>query len=309
MIGFIELLICSVVCFFATDWPLLIVFRVLMGIGFSFGTTASVAAVADVAPASRLGEALGFQGLAFALSLALAPSIAIILAGFGRMTLFGVVTVLFALGAVITFFVKTKRQPVVTDVAADAESGKPPKQRLVAIEVKALRTTIVVAISYCAISLYMAYMPIFAEGTGLTMTTAYFCIAAGVMIVLRAAFGKAFDRYAARTMMVPALIAGALGLLLPLLAPSEITLCLAGACYGVFVGIEQPVLAADAIRRSPIEHKGAASGTFYIGGDVGVIVGSAIWGFTIDVGGFALMFIVALLFVAASAVATYTLLR
>lgn len=56
-----------------------IAFRLLQGAGFSALTTASATAAADVLPASRLGEGIGYYGLGQALAMSIGPALALFL--------------------------------------------------------------------------------------------------------------------------------------------------------------------------------------------------------------------------------------
>ncbi len=64
---------------FVTDSSFLLVWRLIQGIGFAATTTASATAVADILPAARLGEGIGYHGLGQALAMAVGPALAIFL--------------------------------------------------------------------------------------------------------------------------------------------------------------------------------------------------------------------------------------
>lgn len=57
----------------------LTVARILQGIGFSAATTASATAASDVLPLSRMGEGIGYYGLAQALAMSVGPALALFL--------------------------------------------------------------------------------------------------------------------------------------------------------------------------------------------------------------------------------------
>ena len=53
---------------------------------------------------------------------------------------------------------------------------------------------------------------------------------------------------------------------------------LAGACYGLGFGAAHPVLQAMAVRDVIPQRRGAANATFFVGFDLGIGLGSIIWG-------------------------------
>lgn len=64
---------------FASGPAVLTVARILQGIGFSAATTASATAASDVLPLSRMGEGIGYYGLAQALAMSVGPALALFL--------------------------------------------------------------------------------------------------------------------------------------------------------------------------------------------------------------------------------------
>lgn len=57
----------------------LIVARILHGIGFGLSTTFAAALVADVIPAQRRGEGIGYFGLGSTVAMAVAPALGVML--------------------------------------------------------------------------------------------------------------------------------------------------------------------------------------------------------------------------------------
>lgn len=72
--GFLVFIIGSALCGFAPDLPMLIVFRVLQAVGAAMLQANSVAIITAAAPRDKLGRAIGVQGAAQALGLALGPA-------------------------------------------------------------------------------------------------------------------------------------------------------------------------------------------------------------------------------------------
>ena len=72
--GFLVFIVGSALCGFAPDLPMLVGFRVLQAIGAAMLQANSVAIITAAAPRAKLGRAIGVQGAAQALGLALGPA-------------------------------------------------------------------------------------------------------------------------------------------------------------------------------------------------------------------------------------------
>jgi EmrB/QacA subfamily drug resistance transporter len=73
--GFVAFIVGSALCGLAPDLPALVAFRVLQGFGAAMLQANSVAIIVGAVPKDRLGRAIGVQGAAQALGLALGPAV------------------------------------------------------------------------------------------------------------------------------------------------------------------------------------------------------------------------------------------
>ncbi len=86
--------------------------RILQGIGFSVATTAAATAAADVLPASRVGEGIGYFGLGQALAMSVGPALAIFLVGTEPPeNLYLGLSAITVLGVVLTFLCRYEKNP------------------------------------------------------------------------------------------------------------------------------------------------------------------------------------------------------
>ena len=65
---------------------------------------------------------------------------------------------------------------------------------------------------------------------------------------------------------------------------------------GMSFGTVNPILQAAAIKASPVNRRGAASGTYQLSNDIANGVGAVLWGFTIDMFGYTFTFVGCILF-------------
>ncbi len=102
--GFVIFILGSALCGLAPSLPALIGFRVFQGVGAAMLQANSVAIIAAAVPRSRLGRAIGIQGAAQALGLALGPAVGGLLISLGGWRLvFGVNVPLGVLGTVLAW--------------------------------------------------------------------------------------------------------------------------------------------------------------------------------------------------------------
>ena len=284
--GVIILVGCALGALTSDVW-LMLPSRALMGFGFSMVITCTAAAVADTVPPERLGEGIGYQGLAFAIAMAVGPTVAGSTAGVSRLCMFGTFFVLGVLSLTATAACKFSPQP-----KADPNKGEPrganPVSRFLSsqLERAALRPAAVCFLCTLPLCVYMSFMSLFAQRYSIDRVSWFFFLAAVIMLAVRLACGKLFDRWPVNRLLIPAIVVGGVGLVVLALHQSFSSLMIAGVAYGIYCGIMQPILTTDALRRSPMTRRGAASSTFYISCDVGMGCASLLWGFAINAFGF-----------------------
>lgn len=274
---------------------LLFFFRAVQGIGFSLANTAAGAAIADVVPASRMGEGMGYYGLGQAIAMGLGPLIGLALLGDNNFTLlFGVVAGILAITSILSMCVGyEKKTPAARKMhaAEDGGRGKAGKRGVKQnpIEKRALAPAAVQTLLTLAQSSITGFFTLFAVAKGLENAGMFFVIQAAAMFLMRIFTGKIADKKGTLTVVVPALGLGIIGFLILLFAPSGLLLT-AGFFTGACVGMAQPALTALAVKRSDPERKGAANATFYLGMDIANGVGGYLWGSVIDYSGYSSMF-------------------
>lgn len=261
-----------------------------MGIGFSLIVTAATAAVADVIPANRMGEGIGYQGLAFAAAFALGPMIAIKAAGYGRLFLFLLFGLMGILCIVLTMLVRFKAQKAEVK-AADKPAHKISLRDF--IEPKVFPAALITLLLMLAMSFYFSFMSLYAQVNDISGINLFFIAAAVMMVSIRMSLGRAFDRKPARLFLIPGLLCGMAGFILPAVFAATWALVVSGVMYGIFCGICQPLMTLVCIRNSDGGRNGAAIATYYIGCDIGVASGSFLWGWAIDSLGFFAAFMMA----------------
>jgi len=246
--------------------------RVFQGLGYAAAATALTVAAANAAPESRMGEGMGYLGLAMALSGTVGPPIIMPIYRSGHYNLVQYVIAFFGLLAFAGgFFCKGKGR--------EASAGSREKFSLRSIiEPAAVRPGLITFFAYLGISVFYVYISIYAEKRGFSHAALFFTISAVMTFAVRLFCGRLYDRFGPLSVLLPGIALGTVNLILLAMARSEGMFLLCGVLYGVFGGALIPSLNSLAAQSVPKEKRGGAIGTYYVLMDVGLAVGSVLWG-------------------------------
>jgi MFS family permease len=270
----------------ATSVPLLMAVRVLHGVGWAaFGTAASALA-ADLAPLSRRGEAMGYFGVGMNVAMAVGPALGVFLvgrAGYGALFLTAMVM---AVAAVIS-------------TAGIREPGREPGHAALQIGWRsfilpsALFPSAVLFTNALTYASVVALLPLFAEEAGLGNPGLFFTVFSVVVLVLRGPLGRVSDKRGRVAVVAPGLLFTFVALLVLSRAESMTWLLVVAVLYAIGVGAAQPTLMAMTVDRARPQERGAAMGTFTTSMDLGIGVGSVVWGMAAEAFGFPAMYVAA----------------
>jgi MFS family permease len=269
--------------------------RALTGLGWGIGMTATIAMSAELAPADRLAKSMGIIGVAGLVANALGPLLAEELlraGGPGLLYNASLVCLAASLGCV-----------------AAAREGPRPETRGGPRGLKALRfvpwvlAAIVgsVPVFHGAIRGAMIYfVAVFGHSIGISRVGPFFLVFSLAAILTRFRLGDLSDRFGRKTVILPAalIIVGNLFLLaqvrgLPLLLVS-------GFIGGLGQGLIYPALSTYIIDFLGRENMGLAISLYNSLFDVGMGLGSPLFGWISDLAGYRWMYRVAGLFLLVS---------
>jgi len=278
------LAICSGLYTLARTVPLLLSLRLIHAVGWaSFGTSTN-ALIADLAPKSRRGAAMGYFGMFSNLAMAVGPAIGVIM-----MTSFSF-PVLFAASAGVALLAVILALPIKEPVH---------EARLVAttgagngiIERTALFPSMVLTLTAVTYGSIVSFLPLYAAKHQVENPGFFFTVYAITLIVSRGFTGQLSDRYGRRAVIAPGLVLATAGLWLLSAATSVPALIVVAILYGLAFASIQPALMALVVDRAPASRRGAAMGTYSAAMDLGIGIGSIIWGFVAQVAGFEVMYV------------------
>ena len=144
------------------------------------------------------------------------------------------------------------------------------------------------SIAFAAVNFFIV---IYADSKGIVGTAAFFVTMAIGMTITRTFSGRLADKLGEFKIGAFALTVQAIGLILLIGVTSNITFYAVGFIMGLAFGTVSPVLQAAAIKLSPVNRRGAASGTYQLGNDIAQGVGAILWGLVIDSLGFTAAFV------------------
>jgi len=269
------------------SWVLAV--RILHGVGWAFVTTAVSTLVADVAPASRRGEAMGFYSNFMDVAMGAGPFIGVLLLQFG-----GYRAVF--LGAALTLL------PALGTVGAVREHYQPPPAPVKRpfLSRPALLPGLVMITASIGYGCVVTFIPTLATARHITGTFlgvgqyAYFYIAFALTLILtRGPWGRLSDRYGRQAAIIPGLVLMAAGTFTLALTRSFPVLIVAGILYAGGFGSAQPAIMAWTVDRAGRQAWGAAMATFFVAFDGGIGIGSLTMGTMIQHYSYGLAFSVA----------------
>lgn len=307
--GAITMLIGCIGPLAANEGAAFVLWRVLQGAGFSAATTATATAAADVLPASRMGEGIGYYGLGQAVSMSIGPALAIFLVSTDPPQNFYLGCMACSmLALVIGLSLRYERAPQKLPATSEyrirwqqGDTGAAAAKRMRDVEQshlrgwrraldsvfepRALPGTVPILLMCAAFSFNIFYMGLLGNALGAASPGIFYTASAIVMIATRLTSGRFMDSVPPLRLMGIAVIAGIVCFALLLAcsqgllgAATEAAFYAAGLPFGLCMGLAIPVNQTIAVRLSPPERWGAANALFMLGIDLGNGALSVLWG-------------------------------
>jgi len=249
--------------------------RFFHGLSFGLFTTASGAIAADVIPPERRGEGLGYFAMSMNLAVVAGPFLGLTLLQYAPFSiLFIVLSLLIAGGSLSAFLVQ---------VPPEAEAARTPSKVRFSlqdlIELKALPIAVISSFIALAYSSIISFLSVYANAIGLSGASSYFFLVfALAMLLSRPYLGKAYDAKGPKFVILPCLLLFSAGLLFISITSTAWMLLLSAAIIGLGYGTLLPSFQTMAIQSAPITRSGHSTATFFMLYDIGIAVGSFLWG-------------------------------
>ena len=252
----------------------IILARVVHGFGFGLSTTFATAIAADVIPAARRGEGVGYLGLGSTAAMALAPALGLsMLLDLGPGVLFTFLAVM-SLLAIGTAKVCSETETVPALPVPAVHSSVHNRLFEAGTGVPAV-LTILFGAAYGSVNTFIAML---ANETGIGHAGLFFVIGTLFIFISRPFGGRLFDRKGPFFVILPGSIFFIVALVLIFIAGSLPLLLLASVFYGLGGGLLLPALMTWMLNLVQADRRSAASAAFYNMLDIGTSSGLILLG-------------------------------
>lgn len=267
--------------FFTDTIMIMLILRFFHGLGFGIATTAVGTIVANVIPASRRGEAMGYYAMGMNLAMVIGPFVGLTaLQQWSPSIMFSIALACSLSSIVIALFIEFPKADV-----------KPRQKQAFSLgnlfEPSALKIAIVGGYFALVYSSIISFISVYAEAIGLVEAASYFFMVFAIVLLLSRPFtGRWFDKYGANVIINPSIILFAIGMLVLSQAENAVVFLLAAAFIGLGWGTLFPSFQTIAISDAPPQRRGLATATFLSVFDFGIGLGSFLVGLAAEAAGF-----------------------
>ncbi len=269
-------------------YSLLILLRIIHGIGLAICFTAIFTFIVDLIPVNRLNEGIGMFGTSGLIGMAVGPLISeLILGKFGFPAFFITAAGLAAIALLLQAPIKDQHhlQPEESEPSASFFTLLKTRKQLVCGGL-----AILFGFGLAATGSFIAP---FAQANHLSYISLYYLAYSTAAVGVRFIAGKMADRLGENQIIPWGFILAASGLLLVPLVHGNLLLLVVGFIFGIGHGLLFPALNAMAVRGEPYAVRGKVTGIFTGGIDTGVFCGALVLGTIGELAGFTVLFICA----------------
>lgn len=266
-----------------------IIVRCILGIGEALFLVAAIAAIADLAPSSRRGEAINIGSLSVYMGLAMGPFIGETLLGLTSFTVVWAVTAVIAGVAVLLTVFVPETAPRILDSGPDAVERPPARL----FHPAGVLPGFLILTGGFGMAGFFAFVPLYATDIGLGGAGLPLALYAVIVMVLRVVFARLPDEMGPSRLAALALGLSALGLALMAVLPGSLGLLLGTAIFAGGIAFMFPSLIALAVNRVDEGDRGSVVGTSSAFLDLSFGLGPAFLGIAVDEAGFTAAFLLA----------------
>lgn len=272
LIGAAVSLVGTLGCIFSHQASLLLLFRLINGVGMVLCTVCLATWLAFLVPRNHVGEAMGYYGLLNATSMAIAPFVSINiypLIGY-RLTL-AMSAFANLLMIILIQFIGNHSKPVALP--------KNHKRSFHVIQKDALPVAVIMSLMSIPYFATQADIVSYVKQRGLPIAVgAFFLVYAIVLFIIRMALKEYFDTVPFGYWFWACAGATVIYLLLLAFMRNNLMMALAAAGMAMGYGIMFSEAQSTSLLLAPITEQGLASSTFYLGLDIGMTLGPILGG-------------------------------
>lgn len=252
---------------------LIILFRLMHGVGWGMTTTANSSIMVASLPEGRIGRGVGLFGIASSLASVFAPNLGLqLIEYFGYFAMFMIAFLLAATGCALS--------AAIDEGSLNKTARQKEKKRI--LDSFFAKEALVPAFTILSVGLGMAtisnFIVLYAEKLQVSGIGYYFTVAGAVMLIMRPLFGRLSDSKYSRLIIFGALF-GYMGVFVVLGAARTLSLfLLAAVLYGTFYGALCPIVQTWCVKAVGISKSGTANSIYYTALDIGQGLGASLGG-------------------------------
>jgi MFS family permease len=259
---------------FTTELWMLIALRLVLGVAEAAFFVAAFAALADMAPEGRAGEALSFNSLALYLGIALGPLLGYALLDAGSFQLAWI-------GGAVLAFAATALAALIGETAPELQADAPPTPLF---NPAAIGPGLAIFAGTAAMGGFLGFVALQAPRVGMESSGPILLLFGLVVVVCRVAFAKLPDRVPPFRLAAAALAVAAAGMILASVVVSALGLLVGAVLLAIGMAFVTPAIFAATLSRAHAAERGSAMATVSVFIDLAFGAGPIIVGF---VAGFA----------------------
>lgn len=262
--------ICGLFYPFVTSIAAYFVLRTVHGTATGFKPTGTTAFLADVVPAGRRGEALGYLGISGSLGMSGGPALgAWIAVQFSQEAMFYLSSAM-ALASVIVVLGMKETLPN----PQRFRLGLLKVNRHQVFEPRVLAVAMIMMLLCFAFGTVLTITPDLSDHLGLENRGTFMTVFVLCSLLMRVVAGAVSDRYGREPVLKVGILLLIAGMVVTGMATTKTMFLVGAALYGMSVGVNAPTLFAWTVDLAHDDERGKAMGTLYIGLELGIGLGA-----------------------------------
>lgn len=310
IVGLTGFLLFSGLYFIPFGVSMLLFVRFMHGFMMGMASTVLGTIIAQILPASRRGEGIGYYSMSSTLGTAIGPFLAIwMMLNVGYQSIFVVSTVIAVCCLVVAWLIQVPDIPKTNKAVETVVAAKKPNWFSQFVEPNAVPISLIMLFASICYSGVLSFINFYAKEINLVETASFFFLMYAIAILISRPFtGPLMDRKGENIIIYPAFIIMGIALILLSITHSSWMLLLCAGLLGLGYGNIQSVCQTIAVKSAPLERMGFATSTFFIFLDAGLGFGPYFIGMLLDYIGYAQLYLYSA-FAAFSCILAYYLLH
>ncbi|MBS4176916.1 MFS transporter [Lederbergia citrea] len=255
---------------------LLLLLRLFHGIMWGWSTTVNGTAAVDVVPNSRIGEGMGYFGLAITIGMIMAPSLGIYIYQHYNFSIIIVISAI--LGGIAFLLLALIKYETPESVKSMNRSDVRFNFLGSLIEKSSLYPAFVTLMATFGYGTIVTFIVIFAEERQIEQIFLFYLINAIMATLIRPITGKWFDRKGPKGLVILCASLTFIAMWILSLSLSWVGIVLAGILFGAGYGSLIPALQAWVLAKTSKMRRGVANGMFYSAIDLGIGLSGLVFG-------------------------------